>query len=266
MKISLAQLDVCYKNKVENIRQLRHLLATSSDLGEIILLPELFSTGYIFDTSQEIHELSETITDSTIIADLQIIATEYKITIVAGIAEKDKDQYFNSVVIVNETGVQATYRKIAQTNIDKRYFSRGNNLVTVCQSGVTFGILICFDIWFPELVRAYVNRGVDVLLHPANFGGQQSFIVANSRAIENNIMIATCNRIGSEQAMGIEATYCGGSQLVDGSGNLIVKAGSSKTLETVEFPVNASSERAVLGVNLNDEISEINALLKESSK
>ncbi|TMO45456.1 carbon-nitrogen hydrolase family protein, partial [Pseudoalteromonas ruthenica] len=80
--------------------------------------------------------------------------------------------------------------------------------------GIRLGVVICFDLWFPEIVREYVSQEVDILLHPANFGGEQSFHIARARAIENGLYVVTCNRIGEENIRGINGYYCGKSQVI----------------------------------------------------
>ena len=82
MKISLIQMDVCYKNKAENLERLRHFLRSADDLGDLVLLPELFTTGYLFETPTEIHALSETTTDGATVKALQALATEYNLSLI----------------------------------------------------------------------------------------------------------------------------------------------------------------------------------------
>jgi len=264
MKITLLQMDVCYKNKDKNINKLRSMLGSAGDVGDMVLLPELFSTGYVFSDPSEIHELSEVIVGGHTLNELQALASEFDTTLVAGIAEKMDDVYFNSVVVVSSKGLQTCYRKISQTNIDKKYFARGHDLAIFSLAGITFGVVTCFDIWFPEIVREYAKRGVDVLLHPANFGGPQSHIIAQARAIENNFWVATCNRIGNEKITSMEASYCGGSRVIDGVGNIVAAVEQQETLITCEISVDTEKAKTVIGVELADEILKINPWLSKS--
>ncbi len=127
-----------------------------------------------------------------------------------------------------------------------------------------FGLVICFDIWFPEIAREYVSLGVDVLLHPANFGGEQSLIIARTRAVENNMFVVTCNRVGVENAAGISGTYCGHSQVVDPDGNLIYQAGDKAEIQTVMLNIEEDRNKKVIGVTLAQEICSVRGALNLS--
>ncbi|MFA0482127.1 carbon-nitrogen hydrolase family protein, partial [Vibrio splendidus] len=130
VSVTLVQLEVEYKNKQKNIESVSDLLEAESTVGDITLLPELFTTGYIFNDAEEIHELAEDFNDSTTIDSLAQMAAKYHTLIVAGIAEKDSGQYYNSVVVVDGSGLLHKYRKVSQTKFDKQYFSRGCELLT----------------------------------------------------------------------------------------------------------------------------------------
>ncbi len=148
VSVTLVQLEVEYKNKQKNIDSVSDLLEAESSVGDITLLPELFTTGYIFNDAEEIHELAEDFNDSTTIDSLTQMAAKHHTLIVAGIAERDSGQYYNSVVVVDGSGLRHKYRKVSQTKFDKQYFSRGCELLTFELKGLKFGVAICFDIWF----------------------------------------------------------------------------------------------------------------------
>jgi len=115
MKITLIKPDVIYKDKLQNIKNLEILFSQAGEVGSLIILPELFSTGYIFENKEVIHALCEDFSDSPTIQALQRIALQYQSTIVAVIAQKEGGQFFNSVVVVDGSGLQYTYQKISQT-------------------------------------------------------------------------------------------------------------------------------------------------------
>lgn len=256
MKITIIQSDVIHKNRSANFDKLSETLSEVEEVGDIVLLPELFATGYIFDTADEIHALSENYNRSPSIDKLSLLAQQYNTVMVAGIAEQDGNEFFNTVAVVSGSGLICKYRKISQTNVDRQYFSRGNYPITFEHKGFTFAVAICFDIWFPEIIRHYINDGVDVLLHPANFGGEQSLQISTACAIENNIYIATCNRVGQEVGKDFVATYCGSSQVCNPNGEHILKLNSVENVQTINIS-KLSGVKKVIGVNLNDEIKNI---------
>ncbi|WP_019612793.1 carbon-nitrogen hydrolase family protein [Psychromonas ossibalaenae] len=258
MIISIVQTDVVYKGKSRNIDQAANLLADADAdadiVGDMVILPELFSTGYIFDTAQEMHELCEQYTNSSTIEALRELAEQYDTLVVAGIAEKEADQFYNSVAVIDKNGLQYKYRKISQTNIDKRYFTRGDSLLTFQYHDLVFGIVICFDLWFPEIIRDYAEAGVNVLLHPANFGGEQSLHISKVRAIENSMYVVTCNRVGEDVTKDLIGKYCGCSQICSPTGEFLAQLNSEALLKTVEIKNVNSMPKRVIGVALSDEI------------
>ncbi|USD42838.1 carbon-nitrogen hydrolase family protein [Vibrio sp. SCSIO 43135] len=258
VSVTLVQLCVEYKNKQRNLASLAQQLKQCDSVGDITLLPEMFSTGYIFDSPEEIQCLSEEFTYSPTIDALTELAQQYSTLFVAGVAEKDGDNYYNSVVVVDGTGLKHTYRKISQNRIDKRYFDRGSELLTFSHKGLNFGVAICFDIWFPEIMRGYQNA--DVILHPANFGGQQSFAIAHSRALENGQHILTCNRVGEDVTSEFTAHYCGSSRAYNAQGENTLTLGESAACETVVIN-DLSIAPQYNGISLNQEIDEIRSLL-----
>ncbi|MEZ9184900.1 carbon-nitrogen hydrolase family protein [Vibrio splendidus] len=258
VSVTLVQLEVEYKNKQKNLSRVSELLEAETSVGDITLLPELFTTGYIFNDAEEIHELAEDFNDSTTIDSLTQMAAKHHTLIVAGIAERDSGQYYNSVVVVDGSGLRHKYRKISQTKFDKQYFSRGCELLTFEHKGLKFGVAICFDIWFSEIMRAY--QSVDVILHPANFGGHHSFAIAQARALEEGCHVVTCNRVGQDVVDAFAATYCGSSRTYSPKGDLMLQLNDKQSVETVSIQ-DLSIAPQYNGIDFEDEIQQITALL-----
>lgn len=258
MNITIVQLSVEYKNKAKNIAAVSELLAKVDCVGEVTILPEMFSTGYIFNDPDEIHSLSEEFDQSETIRALTELATTYNTVIVAGIAERDQEQYYNSVAVIDGDGVRHQYRKISQNKIDKRYFSRGTQPLIFEQGGLKFGVAVCFDVWFPELTRAY--QGVDVLLHPANFGGQHSFSIAQARAMETGCHIVTCNRVGQDVTEEFTAQYCGLSKVFTPQGEVLVELDQTQCATTVSID-DLTIAPQYNGIDLDEEIRVIQGLV-----
>ncbi|PSW16118.1 carbon-nitrogen hydrolase family protein [Photobacterium rosenbergii] len=228
---TIIQLNVAQKEKNKNIAAVNKILAESTAVGDITLLPELFSTGYLFDSAEEIHSLSEEFSRSHTINCLSEMARTYETMFVAGIAEKEGDEYYNTVAVVDQKGLRYKYRKISQNQFDKQYFSRGDSLLTFEHKGLKIGVAICFDIWFPEIMRKY--KDVDVILHPANFGGQHSFAVAQARALESGQHVVTCNRVGEDITTAFTAKYCGGSRVYSPKGEMLFQLDGNEACKTL---------------------------------
>ncbi|WP_066018501.1 carbon-nitrogen hydrolase family protein [Endozoicomonas atrinae] len=113
---TIVQLKVEYKDKEKNIASVDKLLAECTTIGDITLLPEMFSTGYIFDSKEEIHSLSEDFDDSATINKLTEMAQTYETLFVAGIAEKADNKYYNSVAVVDGSGLRVITDVISLQN------------------------------------------------------------------------------------------------------------------------------------------------------
>ncbi|WP_461535877.1 carbon-nitrogen hydrolase family protein [Spongorhabdus nitratireducens] len=257
MKISLIQMDIIHGNRQANLEHLDTLLEGSDDIGDIVILPELFISGYLFNDPEEIQNLAEPFNNSPTINRLQTLASLYNCLFIAGIPEKDQTQYFNSLAVIDASGLLHSYRKMALSPVDQRYFSRGNQHTTFRYKGINFGLAICLDIWFPEIIREYVEQDVDILLHPANFGGEQSLHIARARAIENDMTVVTCNRVGSEKTRDISGQYRGQSQVVSPSGDIIAQFGEREQIKTISLPIHRPQKKMVIGVDLKNEIKKL---------
>ena len=131
--------------------------------------------------------------------------------------------------------------------------------------GLTIGLAICFDLWFPEVIRRYTEKNTDVLLHLANFGGEQTLLMAQARAMENSLFICTCNRVGTENTKTINGFYRGNSQVVAPLGQTIFRAGQQAEVHTVELNVNQEPAKQFSGISLQKELSTIRKLLSNTS-
>ena len=279
MRLCLYQPEIIYGEPEANLKQLEDCLASQAEpLSEaLVLLPELCTTGYVFEDREQLLPLAESIPDGSACQRLAALAQRHGCTVVAGLAEREGEQLFNSAVAFNPQGFIGGYRKLAQTNIDRLYFQRGGgdrqkpdqesgpklgevgNLLifdwTVGERTLRCGVAICFDLWFPQIGQSYAREEVDLLLHPANFGGPQTLMVARGQAIEAGLAIATCNRTGEESARGLKASYRGESQVVNAQGEILAQAGGEAEFLTVDldFPSYAERSRRILGVDWWDE-------------
>lgn len=276
MRLCLYQPELVYGDPAANLQRFVDCLAAQENLADaLVLLPELFTTGYVFEDRAALLPLAEPIPDGPICRSLAALAQQYGLTLVAGLAEWSGDRLFNSAAVFGPQGFVGRYRKLAQTNIDRLYFERGGghsgsgsgNLLmfdwTLGDSNGSLpsdrtyrcGLAIGFDLWFPQIAQSYAREEVDLLLHPANFAGPQTLRVARGQAIEMGLAIATGNRVGQESARGLQASYRGESQVVNAQGEILVQAGSEAEFLSVDldFPSYAERSRRVLGVDWWDE-------------
>ncbi len=193
---------------------------------DLIVLPELCTTGYAFNNREEAKTYAEPIPQGKTIQRLISIAKKRDTHIVAGINEKERDNLYNSAVFLSPDGYVGKYRKNHLFNKEKIIFDQGNLKFPIFHiDDIKVGILICFDWIFPEAWRTLVLKGADIICHPSNLVlknlAHRSIPVT---AMINRIYIICSNRIGSERNL----TFIGGSMIVNPKGTIIHRAPSDK--------------------------------------
>ncbi|MBI5970795.1 MAG: acyltransferase [Deltaproteobacteria bacterium] len=225
----------------------------SLSLGaDIVVLPELFSTGYQFRSRAEALKLSEDAKDG--LASVRLIETAKKARchIVAGIAEKAGDRVYNSAVLIGPKGLIAVYRKAHLFWNEKKIFSPGNTPFEVYDIGAArVGMMICFDWIFPEAARTLALKGADIIAHPANLVLPYCPAAMLTRSIENRVFSITANRVGVEERIkGGRLKFIGSSQIVSPTGEVLASVGKSKAAAGVaEIDVKQARDKHITPLN-----------------
>jgi predicted amidohydrolase len=211
-------------------RNFRKVADRLKDLrADLVLLPELPFTGYLFRDRGELRALSEEPSRSPIVAGLAGLCRERGFRIVTGFAEKSRDKCFNSALLIGPRGVIRTYRKIHLFNLEKRWFDRGDLPFQVSRiKGVRVGMMICWDWIFPEAARMLALKGADVLAHPSNLVLEHCQRVMPSRCIENGVFSITANRFGEDRRPHGSVRFSGKSQIVGPRGEQLYMAPSQR--------------------------------------
>ena len=227
IKVAAVQMNPVFGEIKTNLRNIRNFFPTSADL---VVLPELCTTGYQFKNIDEVQKYSEDFSDSLSIDFLISLARKNNSIIIAGIAEKYKDKFYNSAVIISRKGLLKTYRKINLFYRENLFFSSGKNEPSVIDVGFCkIGVMICFDWIFPNVARSLAIKGADIIAHPANLVLPFCQDAMITRSIENRVFTVTANRIGNENRDGIDnLIFTGESQITSFKGERLVKASSKK--------------------------------------
>ncbi len=225
MLIACIQMEPVIGDKPTNIARSIGFIETAVERGaELVVLPELANTGYVFRDRQEAAELAEPVPGGETTAAWSEIASRRNITIVAGITERAGDTLFNSAVVIGPDGYIGRFRKVHLWGDEKKVFSPGDLGFPVFQ--MPFGrlaVAICYDGWFPETFRAAALQGADILCVPTNWvpmPGQPAdrHAMANTLVMagahSNNLFVACADRIGVERGQPFE----GQSLIVDRHG------------------------------------------------
>ena len=223
MKVGVFQLAPQFGEVKKNIERIEKRLHQINEA--LIVLPELFNTGYQFTSREELSSLAEDIPNGFTVRRLAELARNNDLHIVAGIAERKGDNFYNSAVLIGPHGYIAHYRKVHLFMEEKQWFTPGTKGWEVYDIGpAKIGLMICFDWIFPEVARTLALKGAELICHPSNlitpFLGQRAMIV---RAIENMVYTITCNRTGWEERGGKERlTFTGMSQVVNPHGEVLL--------------------------------------------
>lgn len=204
----------------------RVLQIVSDKQVALVVLPELFSTGYQFVSKDEVSSLSEEIPAGFTTKRLVELSKDKKLYVVAGIAERDSGSFYNSAALTGPEGFIGVYRKIHLFSEEKLWFSPGNSGFKVWDTAVgKIGIMICFDWFFPESARTLALKGADVIAHPANLVLPYCPDAMPTRCLENRVFAVTANRTGSEERGGKERLeFIGTSEIVSPAGEILYRA------------------------------------------
>jgi predicted amidohydrolase len=214
MKLSIAGMQTVGTpgDVAANLVELRAAArAAKGGGGELLITPELFLTGY--NIGDDMFELAK----QDLLQKVQEIAREERIAVIVGLPEHEEGRFYNTVVFLDENGeVLGRYRKTHLFgSLDRNSFTPGEQLVsTVDYRGVRIAMLICYDVEFPETVRAAALAGAHAVIVPTAQMTPFEFIaeqVVPVRAWESQIYIAYLNHDGAEG----DLTYVGRSSIVD---------------------------------------------------
>jgi predicted amidohydrolase len=224
MKAAFIQFNPAFGDVKGNIGKALAMIEKTE--AEVLVLPELFNTGYLIVSQQEAVALSEPVPGGKTTEALCAAARKKNAYIVAGLIERQGGDLFNSAVIAGPSGYIGTYRKIHLFNEEKLWFKPGDLGFQVFDIGsCRIGVMICFDWFFPESMRTLALRGADLICHPANLVLPFCQDAMITRCLENRVFAVTANRTGEENRGGKFFRYTGGSQITAPGAKVLCRAG-----------------------------------------
>lgn len=238
-----------------NINAVNSLIGNNHQKCDLLVMPELANSGYLFSGAQEAFDASEKIPDGKFCTNLFNLAEKYNTNIVSGINERAGDKLYNSAVLVTPAGDCFVYRKTHLFLEEKLWFTPGDTGLNVFEINGDFGkvktgIMICFDWIFPEAARTLALKGAQVITHPSNLVLQYCQKAMFARAVENRVFTITANRTGRETNSGKELFFTGSSVIVDPKGNYLSSAGESDELiSVVEIDPSLALDKNVTTMN-----------------
>ena len=233
----------------------RRALAAAQGGAGLVIFPEMFLTGY--NIGEAAFKLAEPV-DGPVAAAVGKIAWDSGVSILYGYPERSGNRIFNSANLIHPAGGgMANYRKIhLYGREEKRLFLPGDGLVLAELDGLKVGILICYDVEFPEAVRALALAGAELIAVPTAL--IQPFDIVSrtlipARAFENQVYVAYAGMCGREGNLG----YCGLSCIVGPDGKDLARAGSDPSLLFAEIDPSAISKGRQTNPYLSDRRAEL---------
>jgi predicted amidohydrolase len=225
LSLTLIQPDIVWEDKGANLAHYTSMIEGITDRCEVVLLPEMFSTGF----SMAPERLAEPMSGDTV-SWMKALARQRRIILAGSLIIEEGGQYFNRFLWVQPDGVVHSYDKrhlFAFAGEDAHY-SRGEGRVVVQVKGWKILLQVCYDLRFPVWARNRHKDPYDLLLYVANWPERRSAAwntLLPARAIENQCYVAGVNRVGQD---GKGNSYSGDSALYDAMGNILWKADYGK--------------------------------------
>jgi N-carbamoylputrescine amidase len=231
-----------------------HWAQRAADAGaQLAVLPELATSGYVFTSVDEADAAAEDARSGATVEALVDVCRQSGLHVVTGLSERDGDCRYNSAVLLGPQGHIATYRKLQLFFDEQSWFVPGDVLPVVELSFGRVGMLICFDLWFPEVARTLALGGAEIVAVPTNWvasfkrtvyddrGYIQGDYVAIATAAQNGVVMACADRVGEERG----TRFLGASIIVGADGWPVAGPASAAGEELLVADVDlASVERA----------------------
>lgn len=264
MKVACIQMDVLHCRKQENLEKALHMALKAVRKGaELIVLPEVFSTGFCYEYFDH---AAETL-PSPLLENLACFSEANDCIIMGSVIEKVASEdtsnsgapvdsknstisdssnspfYYNLGFCFESGTLAGSYRKTHPFKTENNYFSKGDSIepISLKKQNLKIGFEICYELRFPEVARKLSLAGSDLLVTTAAFPNPRSEhwnILAKARAIENQIPHIACNRIGSAP----DCSYFGNSMIIDAWGEVKADAGNKECVIVHDLDLSRKNE------------------------
>jgi predicted amidohydrolase len=230
--------------------------------AQLVVLPELASSGYVFHSVSEARQAAQPV-DGPLLREWASEAARGgdRVVVVGGFCELGDDgELYNSCALVNGRGVQAVYRKIHLWGAEPRWFVAGGTGAPVVKTALgRVGLAVCYDLEFPELMRGLALAGAELIAIPANWpldDQRRSMPIlaslASVTAYLNRVFVAVCDRSGSERGSEFE----GGSVIAGPDGRVLAGGEHGGRVTVVSAVCDLAEARSKRNGELNDAFSD----------
>jgi omega-amidase len=231
LKIAAIQTDIYWENITANLANLEEKMATIASQQDLILLPEMFNTGFSMNSKS----LAEPM-NSTTFKWLKQMANKHKAVVTGSYIVSDKGEQFNRLVWMQPDGQFDSYdkRHLFRMGGENEFYSSGKKRIIKQIKGWNICPLICYDLRFPVWSRNR-NNEYDLLIYVANWPKPRAHVWSNllvARALENQSYVVGLNRVGVD---GMGLSYSGDSAIIDFKGHAITSNSDSESILFAEI-------------------------------
>jgi predicted amidohydrolase len=233
------QFNVKQGDVEANLDYVREALPRVAAQGaNLAVLPEMWSSGFAY---KNLNELA--LRTAGIVDELLVLSQELKLVIVGSMPEPNGDKVFNTIYVVDNGTLAGVYRKIHLFSLlgEDRAFSGGDSWLLADTSIGKVGVIICYDLRFPELSRRLAVEGAQVICVPAQWPKPRQEhwrTLLRARAIENQLFVVACNTCG----MVGKLDFFGMSMIIDPKGELLGEMGESEGEIIASLDMQAMSD------------------------
>lgn len=237
MRISIIQSDLKWEDKKANLERYSELAATLKGQTDLVVFPEMFSTGF----SMAAEKLAEEFNGTTLNW-MSALSSEYNFAVCGSFIVKEDGSYYNRFAFVSPSSSPVFYdkRHLFSMGGEDKVYTGGTRRAVFEYMGVRISPYICYDLRFPVWSR---NRNdYDLAVYVANWPDARIGVwdvLLRARAIENQCYVAGCNRTGTD---GLGLNYPGRSVVINPRGQSIAEAGSEDRIITAEISLSELAE------------------------
>lgn len=239
LTLSLIQSKLYWENKAANLAMFEEKIASLPAHAEVVILPEMFSTGFTMNATEFAEEM-----DAETVNWMQRMAKKYNVVLTGSLIIKEASHFYNRLIWMLPNAEYGYYDKrhlFAYAN-EHEHFTPGNKRLIASVKGWKINLLVCYDLRFPVWSMQQLTRQAsikepapefDLMIYVANWPERRSHAwktLLCARAIENQAFVAGVNRVGKD---GNDNLYSGNSMLVDPLGEVLYHNDNDEDIFTI---------------------------------
>lgn len=229
LNISIIQPDIIWEDKAANLKQYQSFIEGITEKKEVVVLPEMFSTGFSMNTGT----MAETMQGATV-QWMKGMSKQHRCIITGSLIIEEEGKFYNRLLWVQPDGVIYHYDKRHLFGYAKEdeHYTKGDKKLIVQVKSIRICLLVCYDLRFPAWARN-IGGDYDVLFYVANWPERRSLAwktLLQARAIENLSYVVGVNRVGKD---GKDIIYSGDSSVFGPLGEMIWQESNKPTVKTI---------------------------------